>query len=425
MSDTALPCDSRDASLRQCVFPLPATYFNDNVPDCTGCEACLNACPVDAISMSQDAGGFRFPGVDTLRCVGCKVCLRTCPVINDKQSILHLGTPTPDVYAAWSCDLEIVEASSSGGVFSVLAEAVIQQGGCVFGAVMEDARHVRHCKAESIEQIRPMRGSKYLQSCLGNTYRDVKKNLLIGRLVLFSGTPCQVAGLLCYLGATHPKLITCEVLCHGVPSDTYVCKYIDWLEATRGVSVSNVDFRNKRNGWKKFGLVHHFSDGSQLYHQLLSSPYMNAYLCNLALRRSCASCRVSRLPRVADISLGDFWGVDKTEPSWNSRMGVGLVIVNTQQGKAFYAELKDCLISTPVLLECACVGNPVILQPLKAHSKRAAFLHDLKHHSFHYLRWKYARYISPPFNRWYAGLKHILQQLRRFARAVISTTSDQ
>lgn len=392
---------------------LEETFFRDNVPNCSGCEACLNRCPVGAISMIPNDEGFRFPSVDADRCIGCRLCVQICPVLNESNPALHCGSLSPDVYAARSNDPNVVKVSSSGGVFSVAAEAILARGGCVYGAVMSAPPHVTHSRAETVDQLRLMRGSKYVQSQIGTTYRDVERDLSAGRCVLFSGTPCQVAGLMCYLGRSHPQLVTCEVLCHGVPSDLYIQRYVEWLCKRRRATLTDMNFRDKRKGWRKYGVSHRFSDGSELYQQQVSSLYMAGYLCNICLRQGCAACGVSRLPRVSDLSLGDFWGIHKLQPTWDVNMGMSLVLVNTEKGERFYKTILNRLTSTPMSLKDVCAGNPTVVGPLRVHPKRSAFLRDLQIHSYRYIRLKYACFIFPPFNRWYKHVKKWGGRLRR------------
>lgn len=390
-------------SLSQC-------YLSEVVPTCSGCEACVNICPVDAISMQRDKHGFRFPVISESVCVGCRMCLDICPVLNPDTPILHRFAIEPKVYAAWAQDQEITEKSSSGGMFFLLAEKIISQGGYVFGAVLSDQLRAEHRMASNTLQIMAMQGSKYIQSHIGFVYREVKSRLRNGSYVLFSGTPCQIAGLLCFLGKHPPKLITCEVLCHGVPSDTLFEKYVDWMQRRFRSSLLRLAFRDKRQGWKKYGLVHVFSNGKIYFECFQQNPYMSAYLKNLCLRKGCFTCPATRLPRVADITLGDFWGIERFHPEWKNSQGISLVLLNSVVGMSLFESIgsrqKE---SFPMPLQQAVKKNPIITRPVCEHAKRFRFLEDLNRFSFSFLRLKYARFIWAPAIRAYEFYKKLIR----------------
>lgn len=240
--------------------------------DCMGCHACENSCPTQCISMMPDNEGFLYPKVDYSLCVECKKCISVCPIIN-KVKVDN----NPQAYVSINKDDSIRLDSSSGGIFTTIAEKIINDDGVVFGAGYTDIFEVIHKFVDNTEKLSELRGSKYVQSKIGNTYKEAKDFLDMGRKVLFSGTPCQIAGLKSYLNKSYDNLITQDFICHGVPSPKVWRKYVEFRETEAKSKVSSVSFRNKDEGWKKFSVNLSFQNDMKYRKNLRNDPYLKAF----------------------------------------------------------------------------------------------------------------------------------------------------
>ena len=342
--------------------------------DCCGCHACVSVCARQCITMQEDNEGFLYPVVDASTCTDCGLCEKVCPVINQDEPRKPLK-----VYAAKNRIEEIRRQSSSGGIFTPLAESVIREGGVVFGAKFDKDWNVVHAWTDTIEGIADFRGSKYVQSTIGDAYREAREFLKQGRKVLFSGTPCQIAGLRKFLRKEYDNLLTLDVVCHGVPSPLVWRKY---LEETREklrakhdagknrVSsslmdlpvITGISFRDKTHGWKKFGFrlryaaskaagnsVSASANGSEctLLQPFPENVFMKGFLSNFYLRPSCYACSVRTGKSGSDITIADFWGVQNYYPEFDDDRGVNLVLVNTDKGRMAYEQTNaDSIEST-------------------------------------------------------------------------------
>lgn len=304
---------------------------------CTGCMACYNICPKEAIIIKEDAKGFKYPSVNKEICINCGLCTKVCAtnkLIDKKYNIQQ-------VYAAKHKDISYRLESSSGGMFGELANYVIQQQGCVFGAAFDKDNNVRHIKIEKIEQIKLLQKSKYVQSDVNKTYKEVKNELLKDRYVLYSGTPCQIEGLLKTLTDINlEKLITCDIVCHGVPSPTFFCEYKKMLEKKYKSKISEINFRYKnKNGTQN--LFVKFENGKEYIQTCSKDIYYKLFSKNYILRESCFYCKFANMNRIADITLGDFWGIKKTTNNFEDNKGVSLVILNTNKGERIFEHVKE------------------------------------------------------------------------------------
>ena len=275
-----------------------------NPADCTGCGACVSVCPKGAVSMKPDGEGFLYPAVDAALCVGCDLCEKRCPAGKAQAK----GEPA--AFGAKDIRDDIRSSSSSGGVFTALAESVLSKGGAVFGAVFGDDFRVEHVGAVSRDGILPMRGSKYVQSDAASALSDVRALLSRGIPVLFTGTPCQVAGLYALLGNKRPEgLLTVDFICHGVPSPGVFSAYLEELQKQQGSSLVSYSFRDKRLGWKDFSAVARFADGTERTGTQTTEPFLRGFLQNLYLRPSCHACTDLRYGgHAADLTIADLWG---------------------------------------------------------------------------------------------------------------------
>lgn len=339
--------------------------------NCTGCSACFNACPVDALSMAANEQGFAYPKVDYDKCIKCKKCLKVCPSLNP---LTVSRDPKPDVYAAWNQDACIRMDSTSGGVFSALAAAVLQRGGYVAGAEYDEQFRIRHTLIHSNDGIERQRQSKYAQSDLGTIFREIRLLLDQGELVLFCGTPCQSAGLQSYLMREYDNLFCCDFICRGVISPKVYYKFLKDMKPNIGASLKRVHFKNKDYGWNRFSTKLLFSDGSTYQKDRNEDYYMRGYLHhNLYLRDCCYRCDYKTLPRVSDMSLGDFWGIGNYDPSLDNEKGTSVVIVNSEKGRLLLSWAKDALALSERTLEEVLSGNSCLLNSASVGPHRDYF----------------------------------------------------
>lgn len=324
---------------------------------CSGCSACSNICPRNCIEMKQDEEGFCYPKIDETKCIKCGLCEKTCPILNKPKAENNSSVKT---YACINKNEEIRLKSSSGGAFSAIAEYVLNQNGVVFGAGFDDNFMVCHQYVEDKDQLDKLRTSKYVQSSIGDSFKTAKKFLDDSRLVLFSGTACQIAGLKSFLRKDYPNLITQDVICHGVPSPLVWQKYLNHKCDEKKLKLSKVCFRDKSSGWRKYSVSMNFKSDTteEIYRKRFTNePYMNMFIFNKILRPSCHKCNFKGVSRQADITLADFWGsgLKKLAPSMNDNKGCSLVIIHSQKGQ----QLFDCLNSQ---LECIEVDSKIALK---------------------------------------------------------------
>ena len=361
---------------------------------CCGCAACANACPKGAISMQPDEEGFLYPHVDSASCVNCGLCEKVCPVLH--SPVLKAA---PAAYAAKINDTDILAKSSSGGMFSALALPILKQGGIVFGAGFDKEWNVCHQYAETAEDLDKLRRSKYVQSDIGKTFQQAKQFLDAGRPVLFTGTPCQIAGLKNYLGKEYENLLTADIICHGAPSPAVWRKFL--AENFSDAPITAVDFRDKTIGWdasylsvarqgEKFpslpGFLRPFKKlflarKGRLFRSLFRLSFS---ISNLYERPSCHDCHFKGENRAADFTLGDLWGVQHICPVFYDKKGVSVLFVNTPKGKCFFEQIKDLLAYKPVPLQQIVKYNPYYAASVPEHPKRAEF---------------FARYQTEPLNK--------------------------
>lgn len=312
---------------------------------CTGCSACQNICPVNAITMQPNAEGFIMPVIDENKCIDCGKCERQCPALHTAYN----NAPSPKLYAAMAND-EIRTGSSSGGVFTLLAEEILQRGGCVCGAAFDENMVLSHILVDNLADLEKLKGSKYLQSSVGTAYRQVREALDANKAVLFTGTPCQAAGLYAYLERPYDNLYTMDLVCHGVPSQKIFSQYLDELRGYR--KVKNVQFRDKKNGWRADLITVTFEDDTQYIGHTPSASvpdgdiYETGFQKNIFLRKSCAHCCFCQFPRQADITVGDFWDINSHDASLNDKKGTSMVFINNAHGESLFSAIEAKFIKT-------------------------------------------------------------------------------
>ena len=295
--------------------------------ECCGCGSCYNICPQNAISMEYDGEGFLYPPVEETKCISCGKCRKACPSLNGRYD----HNEEPDCYVAMADD-HIRKNSSSGGMFTVFAEYVLEMGGAVCGAAYDSEFQVRHMVIDNKKDLDKLRKSKYVQSDTGKVYTEIRGILEEKRPVLFSGCPCQVAGLRTFLGRDYENLYTIDLMCHGAPSPGLFRKYLQEKHGNK--KIVHVGFRDKDYyGWSTEMTVK-YSDGTVYHGTRNTDPFYKAFLPLLSTRPHCGQCRFSVVPRQGDITLADFWGVEKYDPKYNDGKGTSILIVNSSKGNA-------------------------------------------------------------------------------------------
>ena len=336
--------------------------------DCIGCGACMNRCPVNCISMRGDKEGFLYPAVNAGKCIKCGRCKAVCPILTH---LSYDGT-NPSCYAAWSKDPDIRFNSTSGGVFTHLAQLILQQNGYVVGARYRADHLVEHIMISSENELEELRQSKYVQSEVGSTFQEIELQLSKGKIVLFAGTPCQCAGLRTFLGREYDDLYLCDFICRGVNSPAVYQQYLRDLEKQYGAPVKRVWFKNKTYGWNRFCTKIIFENGQEYLADRETDPFMLGYIksrLSLYMRPTCYHCQFKGVSRPVDITLGDFWGIEKQYPYIDIHDGVSLVLVQSQKGEKLFHSVLNCCTVHLADLEGAVANNICMCQSVKTGVK--------------------------------------------------------
>ncbi len=330
---------------------------------CTGCGACKNICPKNCVELKYNEEGFLFPVIDKEVCIRCGLCKKVCP---SNYELENNNNSKPLTYGGYYYNEETLLKSSSGGIFAALADYILKEGGVICGASVNDDLIVEHIIATNKDEYQKMHGSKYIQSDTKNTFSDIKKYLLNNQKVLFVGTGCQVAGLYNYLGEmkNNNNLFTVDLICHGVGSVNIFNKYINYLEKKYNDKVTNVSFRSKKNGWRTFTTKISFRERKPIYIKAVNDLYMICYVNEAIYRESCYNCPYASLPRIADITLGDFVGIDKKLFDVKQyEKGISVILVNNKQGETIINKIKDNLVLHERNLDEAVKTNKNIAKP--------------------------------------------------------------
>ena len=332
---------------------------------CTGCLACMNVCPKEAISIHYNKGGLMLPKIDTAKCINCGLCNRTCPV----YSVQELKKPIK-AYAAWNIDDNKHALSSSGGIARAIYDFVIENKGTCFGARFNSGHYLKIVRADSYKELDEFQGSKYVQAIADNSYKLAKKDLDSGRMVAFIGTPCQIAALKSFLKKDYDNLITADLICHGVPSNKYLHDHIEYLEKKKHIRVDNIKFR----GVYDFKLAL-FKEGKLVHCQdRWCDTYFTGFLESLFFRPNCYECRYACSDRVSDITIGDFWGIGEEKTFEKPKVnGVSVVLANTSKGDQFIHNLKNMIYFEERSISEAVNGNSQLRVPSKKHKNYDLF----------------------------------------------------
>ena len=351
---------------------------------CSGCAACAATCPRRAIAMRSDEEGFLQPHIEESKCVGCHLCEKACPVNHPLEPRLK----DVEVYAARANDTELRLASSSGGIFSLLARRILAQGGIVFGATCDlETGVVHHVAAHNEDELAALRGSKYVQSDVRATYREAKTALESNIPVLFSGTPCQIAALRAFLNSPTPtsnsNLILVDVVCHAAPSPLAWQKFLEKRETAsaqgrgsaraEGPIFRRISFRRKNCGWKRFSLSLRFANDKEYLADIRADTFLRGFLSELYNRPSCHQCTAREGRSGADVTLADYWNVHRLFPEMDDDKGTSLVLVHTEKGRRLWASVASELMFCESTFADAVRNNPSIVASAKPNSRRAQF----------------------------------------------------
>lgn len=341
--------------------------------ECCGCTACMHICSAKCITMNEDKEGFLYPVIEKEKCIHCHKCEKVCPI----QNTNNLNTKT-ESFVGYSRNEQVRNQSSSGGIFSVIAEWILQQRGVVFGAAFDENYEVHHIAIETKEELEKLRGSKYVQSRLEKVYPEVKQYLEMRRKVLFTGTACQIAGLKKYLNKGYENLYTVDVLCHGVPSPKIWRMYLEDKKRQYHTSIEKVEFRNKVNGWKNYSMNIVFSDIQQYCVNFFEDKYIRMFLENIDLRPSCYKCHFKAFPRISDMTIGDSWGIEKYMPDMDDDKGTSVILVHSTNGDRMFGEIREKLIVREAKLDEVLPPTAESRRSAEMHPNRKRYLEGIK-----------------------------------------------
>lgn len=389
--------------------------------NCCACGACLNICPKKAISMANDEYGFTYPVINFDLCVNCQLCKKVCSF----QNVLETNIPI-ESYAASRKNPQEILKSSSGGIFAAIADKIIEENGIVFGSTMEYTGHrleVKHIGVDKKDELIKLFGSKYVQSYIGDTYNEAKEHLESNRIVLFSGTPCQIAGLKLFLGKKYGNLLTIDIICHGVPSVQMFQDYIKCIEENLKCKIEKFTFRDKKFGWGLNGSFTYIKK-EEKYEEKFEcdkSSYYKMFLESHIYRESCYNCKYTSKHRPADITIGDYWGVEKEHPQiFNSgsgkldlEKGISCVIVNTVKGKEYFEKYSDVIDKYESTFEKISKNNAQLNCSSKS-DKRNEILDKYKEFGYSYLEKEFQRKLM-----YYKLLKLVPKKLKTLIKKIL------
>lgn len=381
---------------------------------CFLCKACVNRCPKKAISFNDNDAAFSYPVIQQEKCIRCNVCQRKCPALSHNfafHTTLHY-------YIAQHMTEDIIKQSSSGGMFSAFAEDVINQGGVVFGASYDKtSQFVRHISVTKIEDLARLRGSKYVQSDIGYSYKEAEHFLKENRVVLFSGTPCQIAGLKMFLGKDYSNLITVDLICQGTPSADIFQSYLHYFEKKHHCKVIDFKFRDQRYGWGKIGSIVYLKGNRQKVKVIsyANSSFYDYSSKAMFYKESCYTCPFAQEKRVGDITLGDFWGIANYKPAGFQKKGISVLFTNTQAGDLFFEKVKTKCHWEKIEKDIAFYNNGNLMHPTKRPIEKGNLIKIYNSEGYQGLDkfWKrsirfHKKYWISPKIKWY--IKKILKE---------------
>ena len=349
--------------------------------ECCGCYTCESVCPINAIRIEPNSEGFDMPIVEKV-CIHCGLCVKKCPVFNFKRK----NKENYQIYAGWSNKANIRLDSTSGGIFSELANKIMENGGYVCGAVYDEEWKVKHIVTNNISDIPLLRSSKYVQSRIENCFFSIKERLELGKVVMIVAAPCQIAGLYNYLDKEYENLYTVDFICRGVNSPKVFRSFLDLLEDKYKSKISYIKFKNKKYGWNRFATKIKFQNGKTYIKDRYTDRFMKGYLeYNCFMRNSCYECKFKDFPRIADITLADFWGVENYIANIKSYDGVSMIMTNSAKGGKLFKEITNNIYKEEMKLDDLIKGDPSILESPKKTKERDDFLSRLDKDDFSHL----------------------------------------
>lgn len=379
--------------------------------NCTGCSACMNSCPKNAIRMEYSREGFLYPKIDTDKCINCNLCKKICPVLNTSKNISKNSC-----YVGYIKNDKVIMNSSSGGIFYVLANNILENNGIVIGAAFDKKNKLQHIAIEEKKEINKLMGSKYIQSNLNNIYSYIKERVK-KRKILFVGTPCQVAGLKAFLKKEYDNLITVDLVCHGVPSPKLFEKYIKYIEKKNNDKLINYNFRDKSTGWDTYSTKAKFKN-KEIKELFSNNYYMNLFLSDNALRESCYNCNFKLGNKYSDITLGDFWGIKNYHKEMYNKKGTSAIIINTEKGSTIFDSIKDKLTYKQCNIEEIVNDNPSLKYSSKKNQNRETFYDDINRLEFEKLYKKYKPKKA-------SIIKRIINKIKKIIKRFISKYEKQ
>lgn len=387
--------------------------------DCTGCMACFNTCPIQAIQMQIDDEGFQRPEINNLICINCNKCANVCPALHPVNKELPLK-----IYSGWSNNTSIRLLSSSGGAFSEIAIPILRKGGVVFGAMFNSEWKVIHSYIEKEEELYKLRGSKYVQSYIGTSFRNAKLFLTEGRPVLFVGTPCQIAGLKNYLNKSYNNLYTIDLVCHGVPSPKIFENYKAYIKSTEQItSIEEIAFRNKKFSWIYYnmyikGHIGNTNSRKEYIGTYYKDPYIRGFLREYFIRPNCHTCNFTTTERVSDFTIADWWGYKayKKKDKGYSEKGVSLIFCNSQKAVNLIPSINMDLDEKDIT--DAIQTNLSLRKPFPANANRTSFWED--YHNFPFAQ-IVTQYMAPQPIPLYLNISSTCKHKRLNNIAIISS----
>lgn len=353
-----------------------------NKSECSGCTACMNICPKNAIKMVCDEEGFKYPVIDKNKCINCGACFRICPNVKkeEKNTIM-------EAYGAKHKDKKEQFTSRSGGAFIAISDYILEQNGVIYGAELKENFTVVHNRAITKEERDKFKGSKYIQSDMNDIIKRVQKDLCDNKKVLFSGTPCQVASVnACIKDKYKENLYTCDLICHGVPSEKIFRNFLEYIQKINDKNIKEFIFRDKRFGWETHFETFIFDDNTEIS----TTYFKNLFYGHHILRPSCYNCNYANIHRPADITIADFWGIEEVNPEFLDKNGVSLVIINNEKGKELFDKVKNKLNIIDCSIEDCIKHTYTLNQPTPITENREEFWNDYKKEKFDYIIDKYA-----------------------------------
>lgn len=346
---------------------------------CTGCHACAAICPKKCIDMKDTGEGFLFPVIHMETCIQCNRCQEVCPVLHIPDRSQHT-----QAFAIKNKDEAEREKSTSGGVFPLLARQILDAGGIIYGAAYDRDFSAKHIAVENSEKLSFLQGTKYVQSIVGRLFLDVKEQLRIGRQVLFSGTPCQCAGLKAFLEKEYENLILVDLICHGVPSPKIWQAYIDYRaeQENGGKRPVRINMRSKVSGWSRYSTEFYYGNGKITRIQNSQDPFIRIFVRNICLRSSCSECVAKGIERCTDLTLGDYWGIWSQHPEFNDEKGTSIVFVHSEKGMAALNQVKRQAEWIEIPIEDAYRENASMVSSSEPHEKRKEFLDKVNSDNF-------------------------------------------